>query len=179
MKTSLIFILTFSLSLLFSCKTTDPNYKQNLREVKYFQSRIHSVDRKVITLADGNKWKTNRFVITTNMTEVFFVVNFVGFGDAYINGTKYNVSHVRDGRDYRYFNGYSNMIKSIQAGNNIIELSDDTKWLIINPKGVDIEQWRSTSEVVISEDESIMINPYKIQAIEVKRIKDELQKTNI
>ncbi|MEE9431954.1 MAG: hypothetical protein V3V16_12980 [Melioribacteraceae bacterium] len=177
MKTKLIYFIIISF-LILSCKTTDSNYKQNLREVKYFQSIIHNIDRKIITLADGNRWKTNRFVISVNMTEVFFIVNFVGFGDAYINGAKYSVSHVNDGSDYRYFNGYSNMIKSIQAGNNIIELSDDSKWLIVDPRGVDIEQWRSTSEVVKSEDENIMINPYKIQAIEVKRIRDELQTNN-
>jgi hypothetical protein len=37
---------------LISCKTTDNNYNQNLREVRYFQSRIHNIDKNIITLAD-------------------------------------------------------------------------------------------------------------------------------
>ncbi len=177
MKSIFIYLVTISF-LLLSCKTADPNYKQNLREVKYFQSRIHNIERNIVTLSDGTKWKTNRFVVSVNMTEVFFVVNFLGYGDAYINGTKYSVSHKDGPEGFRYFTGYLNSLKTIDINNRIIELSDKTKWLIIDTGGIDIKQLVSASDLIISEDESIMINPYKIKAIKVKKISNELQKEN-
>lgn len=166
------------ISIVISCSSTDTTYKQNIREIKYFQSTIHNIDRNIITLVDGTKWKTYRFVIAVNMTEVFIVVNFLGNGSAYINGTKYSISHIGGGEGFRYFYGYLNTLRSIDKNNNVIFLSDGTQWQIMNSGDIDISKWLLAPDVIISENENYLINPYKIELIRVKRIKENNSRTN-
>lgn len=167
-----IFLFTLS-SLLFlvSCKTTDSHYKFRTKEVHYFKTTIHNIDRKIITLGNGAIFETDRLIIAVNMSDAFIVLNRLGKGDAYINGTRYGVSSSRAAYDmFRYNIGYSNILKTTHAANNIIELSDGTWWQIIQKGDVDIEAWLSTNLVILSKDETTIINPYRIEAIKVKKL---------
>ncbi len=167
MKSKLFFIALLPFFFL-SYKTFDTDYNENLREVRYFKSIIHNINRKNITLADNSQWRTNRFVIEANMTDVFFVLSsYSNFGDAFINGTKYHVSQIGYEEGFRYSDGYLNSLKTFHEKENIIELTDGSKWQVLNKGKVNLKKWLSTAEIVISWEKDVIINPYRIEAVKV------------
>lgn len=159
--------------LLISCKSTGPYYNLQANEVRYFKTTIQNIERDIITITTGAKFKANRLIIAVNMSDAFFILNQLGYGEAYISGTRYSVSIVGDSDSYRYNRGYSNSLKATHADHNILELSDETWWQVIQKGDVDISKWVTTNLMILSEDESVMINPHKIEAIKVKQIENK------
>ncbi len=170
MKTKiLIFFLPF-LFILQSCASVEQNYNDYIREVRYFKGTIQNVDKKTIFLANGSAWTADRLIIAVNMSEVFFVLsNVLDDGYVYIDGTKLRVKH-SNGYDFRYNYGYLNYIKALHNKNRVIELVDGSFWVVAKGGEKLVKDWLSTSEVVLSENEDVMINPYKMETVRVAKI---------
>ncbi|GBD89901.1 hypothetical protein BMS3Abin04_00614 [bacterium BMS3Abin04] len=172
-------IILFFLLLLLSCSSTGQDYKEYLREVRFFKDTIHRIDRRIVTLASGSAWRANRFVIASNLSEVFFVLdNGLDIGSMYVNGTKYRVSHANQ-YEFRYNYGYLNYIKKLEYNNRVLELSDGSQWILAKGDEEVIKNWLSTPEVIVNYDETAMINPYRIEYIKVKRIDSDLKNLKV
>lgn len=173
-----VFIL-FSLLILLSCSSTGQDYNEYLREVRFFKDTIHRIDKRIVTLASGSAWRANRFVIASNLTEVFFVIdNGLDIGSMYINGTKYKVSHANL-YEYRYSLGHLNYIKKLRYNNRVLELTDGSQWILANGGEEVVKKWLSTPEVIVTEDETAMINPYRIEYIRVKKVDSDLKNLKV
>ncbi len=173
MKACLKYLLMFFIILIHSCAPATETYKDLIREVRFFKGTIHNVNRRVVTLADGSSWITNRIIIAVNLTEVFFVLeSMLDNGYMYLNGTKIAVRHnaITGSDNFRYQYGYLNYIRNFDKKNGVIELSDGTLWAVYKDDEKEAGKWLSTREVVIPENEHFMINPYKIKQIRVRKI---------
>ncbi len=182
MKTVLKFILLAAAIGVQSCAPATETYKDMIREVRFFKATIHDVNRKVVTLANGSSWVTNRIIIAVNLTEVFFVLeSLLDNGYMYLNGTKIRVSHNSLGGtdDFRYQYGYLNFIKNFDKENGVVELSDGSLWIVYKDDEDEVSKWLSTREVIIPENERFMINPYKIKYVRVRKIEKEDSDTTI
>ena len=153
-----------------SCSSVGLNYNESFREVRYFKRSIQEIYRKTVTLSDGTKWRSDRFIVTTNMSDAFFVLDDLGYGHAYINGTKYNIEvYDRSYTDgYRYSIGYLNDI--LNASDDVMELSDGSCWLLLSLDEIRFEEWAISSEAIINYDENTLINPRNAEIVKAKII---------
>ena len=169
-------LLSISILILltsWSCSTSN-SYKTEINYVQYFKSMIQTIDRNYIFLANGTEWKTDRFVIAVNLTDIFLVMTNYGFNYAFINGTKYNISPINDGIEHlQYHRGYLHRLSKLNTESNEIKLLDGSIWKVIEKGDVNIGNWSSDSEMIVDESDNIIINPRRIEAVRVDRIMSE------
>ncbi len=179
MKTKKIF---FVVSLLFivglmSCASQSTLIDSSMRRVTYITGLIHNVDRNVVTLSDGSVWILNRFLVTSNMSEVLIVLyddNLQGF--MYVNGNKFYLKprkrtddiYTNTGSLSRRTRGYLSIIKNIDMNVGTITLFGDTEWRISGYYQDVVKNWRAGTDVIITYDLSWAINLPTFTKAEVK-----------
>ncbi len=146
-----------------SCATPSKLVDSSMREIRYVSGIIHSVDRNVVTLADGSTWRLNRFLVTSNLSNVIIVLfedRLPGF--MYVNGQKYflepqsqNIGiDIDTNADYltKKSLGYLTIIKSIDMSIGTITLFGETEWRISGYYQNIVKDWQPGSDIIISDD---------------------------
>lgn len=153
---------------LFSCAGSGEINRYN-RNVRYFFSSIRNIDKKIVTLSDGTMWKTNRFLIAVNLSDVMVVLEeSVPAGYLYINNSKYNVSLLEGSFKINY--GYLDQLTRVDTSENTFSLSNGTGWLTTAENIRMINEWQSIPEVVVSLDKTTIINPRKMEFAKIVEI---------
>lgn len=185
-KQNLLFIISIVFVMgLMSCATQNKIIDSSMRQVKYISGIIHSVDRNVVELSDGSKWRLNRFLVTSNMSEVLIVLyedRLQGF--MYVNGIKYFLEpqaqslsiDIDTNVDYltKKNSGYLTIIKSIDMNIGTITLFGGTEWRISGYYQNVVKDWREGSDIIISDDYTWAINLETYTKAEIKLLTSRL-----
>lgn len=179
-KQKILFIILISFLIgLMSCATPSKVVDSSMREIRYVSGIIHSIDRNVVELADGSKWRLNRFLVTSNMSEVLIVLyedRLQGF--MYVNGIKYflepqmqnptlDIDTNPDIMSKKSL-GYLTIIKSIDMNVGTITLFGGTEWRISGYYQDVVKDWREGSDIIISDDYTWAINLENYTKAEIK-----------
>ncbi len=179
MKTKKIFLVIslFFIVSLISCASQSTLIDSSMRRITYINGLIHNIDRKVVTLSDGSIWILNRFLVTSNMSEVLIVLyedSLQGF--MYVNGNKYFLKPKRINDNFdtntgilsRRTRGYLTIIKSIDMNVGTITLFGDTEWRISGYYQDVVKNWRAGTDIMISNDNTWAINLPTYTQAEIK-----------
>ena len=173
-KILLVFSFFFIVGLM-SCASKSTLIDSSMREIRYISGLIHKIDRKVVELSDGSKWRLNRFLITSNLSEVLIVLfedRLQGF--MYVNGNKYFLEPQTISIDFdidfltRKSFGYLTIIKSIDMNIGTITLFGDTEWRISGYYQDVVKDWRAGTDIIISDDFTWAINLPTYTRAEIK-----------
>ena len=168
--------------LLFNACAGSSNFNNGVKEVYYFRSLVHKVNKNIVTLSDGSVWRLNRFLITVNLAPVYVVLpRTLEQGYMFINGMSYRILGT-DSPDFImpsfYHTGYYELIGSIDTAHGIVKLFDGSEWAV-NPKdSTELKQWDVNSEVVISQAKNEMINLRQDSKIRVRLLPPQIKKND-
>lgn len=177
----IIVFLTFFLSVAAFITCSGPAANQSFyKNIRYYITTVRSVDNKIVTLSDGSRWKTNRFVITANLSDAMIVLEeYLDVGYLYVNNTQYSISSTTSYSDdlmmtdLKYLGGYLDNVTSIDSINNRFELSNGTLWECGKTDMQKVKNWNTVPEVVISLQKELVINPREIEVVRVIELKTE------
>jgi len=179
-KQNILFIILLSFMVgLLSCAAPTKIVDNSMREIRYVSGLIHRVERNEVELSDGSKWRLNRFLVTSNLSEVLIVLfedRLQGF--MYVNGIKYFLEpqaqslgiDIDTNQDYlsRKNLGYLTIIKSIDMNVGTITLFGGTEWRISGFYQDVVKDWKEGSDIIISDDYTWAINLETYTKAEIK-----------
>ncbi|HED08708.1 MAG TPA: hypothetical protein ENI57_11370 [Ignavibacteria bacterium] len=174
-KKILLIIPLFFIVGLMSCAFQSKLADSSMREVRYINGLIHNVNRNVVELSDGSRWVLNRFLVTSNMSEVIVVLfenKLQGF--MYVNGNKYFLKPQNVEVDFdtdflsRKSLGYLTIIKSIDMNIGTITLLGGTEWRISGYYKDIVKNWQAGTDIIISDDYTWAMNLPTYTKAEVK-----------